>query len=71
MDKIRPEIHVLQIRLQILNKLTCQLGLFLNDTFCRLPVRKIYLTLLHVQKFYVTEMKATKNKKFIHYFSHF
>jgi hypothetical protein len=63
MDKNRPEFHVLQIRLLILNKLACHWGVFLNDTFCRVPIRKMYQTLLHVQRFYLIEKKLAKNNK--------
>jgi hypothetical protein len=51
MDKNIPEIHVLQIRLKILNKLTCQLGRFVNFTFRLVPVWKIHQTPLHVKGF--------------------
>jgi hypothetical protein len=65
MDKNRPEIHVLQIRLKILNKLICQLGRFLNVTFCRIAVQKIHLTLLDAQRFYLTERRSLKITKFV------
>jgi hypothetical protein len=70
MDKNRLEILVLQIRLKFLNKLTCQLGRFLNDTFCSIPVRKIHQTLLHVQRFYLTEKRSLKITTFIEKFSY-